>query len=76
MIDSENYNSQKNMSPNNLNLIASGYMRWGGSVFSKQINQNYSKPSRRCNHFGTLLPLVMATSGQAVVTHSCQDSLY
>lgn len=46
------------------------------SVFSKQINQNYSKPSRRCNHFGILLPLVMATSGQAVVIHSCQDSLY
>lgn len=46
------------------------------SVFSKQINQNYYKPSRRCNHFGILLPLVMATSGQAVVIHSCQDSLY
>lgn len=46
------------------------------SVFSKQINQNYYKPSRTCNHFGILLPLVMATSGQAVVTHSCQDSLY
>lgn len=46
------------------------------SIFSKQINQNYYKPSRRRNHFGILLPLVMATSGLAVVIHFCQDSLY
>lgn len=76
MIDGESYNSEKNLNPNNLNFIAFGYKGYGVSVFSKQINQNYYKPSRRGNHFGILLLLVMATSGQAVVIHSCQDSLY
>lgn len=75
MIDSENYNSERNLRSNNSNRIAFGYMGREG-IFSKQINQNYYKLSRRCNHFGILLPLVMATSGLAVVTHSCQDSLY
>lgn len=28
MIDGENFNSEKNMSPNNLNLIAFGYKRY------------------------------------------------
>lgn len=49
----------------NLLLPLDTWGRWV-SDFSKQINQNYYKPSRRCNHFGILLPSVPATFGQAV----------
>lgn len=53
MIDSENYKSEKSMSPNNFKIsLPLGTWDMWESVFSKQIYQNYYKLSSRCHHVG------------------------